>query len=94
VYYALAVSTPSVFHRITEGDIDVNCGGPDNCYGFLGTVDYGRDGRVYGTTYAGALSVSGASFTRAYAAGSSWSFANGIGSVDVNSLVMNWGKGQ
>jgi subtilase family serine protease len=94
VYYALAVSTPSVFHRITEGDIDENCGGPDNCYGFVGTLDYGRDGRVYGTTYAGALSVSGASFTRAYAAGSSWSFANGIGSVDVDSLVMNWRKGQ
>jgi subtilase family serine protease len=92
VYYALAVSTPSVFHRITEGDIDENCGGPENCYGFVGTLDYGRDGRVYGTTYAGALSVSGASFTRAYAAGSFWSFANGIGSVDVNSLVLHWGE--
>ena len=27
VYYALAASTPSVFHSITQGDIDVNCGG-------------------------------------------------------------------
>ena len=92
MYYALAASTPSVFHSITEGDIDVNCGGTVNCYGFLGTVDYGRDGRVFGTTYGGALSVSDTSFKSAYAAGGSWNFATGIGSVDVNNLVPNWIK--
>jgi subtilase family serine protease len=91
VYYALAASTPAVFHPVTQGDIDVNCGGPENCYGFLGNIDYGRGGRIFATTFAGALSVSDTSFTSAYAAGaSSWSFANGIGSVDANNLVMNW----
>jgi subtilase family serine protease len=94
VYYTLAVSTPSVFHRITEGDIDVNCSGPQNCFGFLGTLDYGRNGRLFGTTYGGALSVSTTSFKDAYAAGAAWNFAAGIGSVDANNLVMNWSKGQ
>jgi subtilase family serine protease len=92
VYYAMAVSTPSAFHSVTQGDIDVNCGGPLNCYGFLGTVDYGRNGRIFGTTWAGALSVSDASFTPAYSAGASWNFANGLGSVDAYNLVTNWGK--
>jgi subtilase family serine protease len=90
VYYALAQSTPSVFHSVTQGDIVVNCGGPYNCYDFLGTVDYGRNGRVFGTTYAGALSASDTSYVPAYLAGAVWSFANGIGSVDVNKLVTNW----
>jgi subtilase family serine protease len=90
VYYALAASTPSVFHSITQGDIDVDCNGPQNCYGFLGHVDYGRGGRIFDTSWAGALSVSDSSFTSAYLAGAAWSFANGIGSVDVNNLVTNW----
>jgi subtilase family serine protease len=93
VYYALAATTPSVFHSITQGDIDVNCAGPQNCYGLVGTVDYGRGGRIFQTTFAGALSVSDSSFTSAYSAGAaSWNSANGIGSVDVNNLVMNWPK--
>jgi subtilase family serine protease len=91
VYYALAATTPSVFHSIALGDIDVNCNGTLNCYGFLGTLDYGRGGRVFGTTWGGALSVSDASFTPAYGAGASWNFANGLGSVDAYNLVMHWG---
>jgi len=90
VYYALAAKTPSVFHPITQGDIDVNCTGPLNCYGFLGHVDYGRGGRIFNTTWAGALSVSDTSFTSAYSASAAWSFANGLGSVDVDKLVTNW----
>jgi subtilase family serine protease len=90
VYYALAASTPSVFHSVTQGDIDVNCSGPYNCYGPVGNVDYGRGGRVFATTFAGALSVSDTSFTPAYPAGAAWNSANGIGSVDANNLVMNW----
>jgi subtilase family serine protease len=92
VYYALAASNPSVFHSITQGDIDVNCSGIYNCYGFVGTIDYGRNGRVFGTTWAGGLSVSNNSFTPAYAAGASWNFATGLGSVDAYNLVTNWGK--
>jgi hypothetical protein len=79
-----------VFHSIAQGDIVVNCSGVQNCYGFIGTLDYGRNGRVFGTTYGGALSVSDTSFMPAYSAGAPWSFATGIGSVDANNLVMNW----
>jgi hypothetical protein len=94
VYYALAASTPSAFHSITRGDITVPCVAPYDCYGFAGTLDYGRGGRVFGTTWGGALSVSDTSFAPAYSAGTSWNFANGIGSVDVYNLVTNWSKGQ
>ncbi len=94
VYYALAATMPSVFHSVSLGDIDVNCGAPYNCFGYLGTVDYGRGGRVFGTTYGGALSVSNTSFTPAYGTGASWNFATGLGSVDVFNLVMNWSQNQ
>lgn len=90
VYYAMAASAHSPFHSTTQGDIDVNCSGTVNCFGVLGTVVYGRGGRQFGTTYGGALSVSTNSFTSAYAAGSTWNFATGLGSMDVNSLVTNW----
>ena len=92
VYYSLAAKTSGVFHTIAEGDIDVNCGGNQNCYGYLGTLDYGRNGRVFGTTWGGALSVSNTSFAPAYGVGGAWNFAVGIGSVDAYNLVMNWGK--
>jgi subtilase family serine protease len=98
VYYALAQSVPSAFHSITQGDVTVDCVGPYSCYGFVGTVDYGRNGRIFGTTFGGALSTSDSSFQPAYSAsgspqsGASWNFATGIGSVDANILVTNWPK--
>jgi subtilase family serine protease len=92
VYYSLAASAPSVFHKVTQGDNVVNCSGIYNCYGFVGTLDYGRGGRIFTTTWGGALSVSGTTYTPAYSAGSGWNFATGLGSVDVNLLVTNWPK--
>jgi len=94
VYYKLAANTPSAFHSITQGDIDINCEAPYNCYGFVGAVDFGRAGRIFDTTWGGVLSVSNSSFQPAYPAGSTWTMANGIGSVDANNLVTNWAKGQ
>jgi subtilase family serine protease len=94
-YYALAASTPSVFHSVTRGDIDVNCTGSANCFGSSGTVNTGRGGRGGGNNASsGALSVSSSSFAPAYGTGASWNFATGIGSVDAFNLVMNWGAGQ
>ena len=90
VYYNMAVTTPSAFHPVIQGNIDVNCEGPVNCFGFAGALDYGRDGRIFGTTWAGVLSVSSSAYVPAYAAGSAWNLANGIGSVDAYNLVMNW----
>jgi len=94
VYYTLAGANSKVFHTVTQGDIDVNCGGSLNCYGSLGTPDYGRNGRTFGTSYGGALSVSSTTFSPAYGttAAGSWNFATGLGSVDANNLVMNWPK--
>jgi subtilase family serine protease len=92
VYYPLAASQPSVFHNISQGDIVVNCSGPTNCFGVIGTIGYGRGGRIFGTTYGGALSLSSTSFTPAYSAGPSWSLTNGIGSIDAYNLVTNWSK--
>jgi hypothetical protein len=90
--YHLAATVPSAFHSITQGDIDMSCNGPRNCYGYVGNVDYGRNGRIFETTYGGALSATSTSFTPAYAAGSRWNMATGIGSVDAYNLVTNWGK--
>jgi len=92
VYYSLAATTPSVFHPITQGDIDVNCGGIVSCFGYAGTPTFGRAGRVFATTYGGVLSLSTTSLEPAYAAGSTWNFATGLGSVDVNNLVNAWPK--
>jgi subtilase family serine protease len=98
VYYQLA-STAScnssngdsavsacVFHNITKGDIDVNCGGTVNCYGSTTSRFGGRGG---GST-DGALSVSAQSFTPAYGSGGGWSFASGNGSVNAYNLVHAW----
>ncbi len=90
VYYSLAAKAPAAFHSVSQGDIDVNCAGPWNCYGILGTVTYGRGGRIFGTTYGGALSVDSRNFTPAYGTGNQWNFATGIGSIDVDALVKNW----
>jgi hypothetical protein len=42
----------------------------------------------------GALSTTSGSYTPAFAAGSGWNFATGLGSVDGYNLIMNWTKGQ
>lgn len=92
VYYSMAVRVPTAFHSVTQGDITVNCNGPRNCFGEVGNVDYGRLGRIFATTYGGALSTSTSTFAPAYGSGASWNFATGLGSVDVNVLVTNWGQ--
>jgi subtilase family serine protease len=92
VYYHLAVAAPTTFHSITQGDIDQVCNGPYNCYGYIGTVNYGRGGRIFGTTYGGALSTSTTSFSSAYGTGTAWNFSTGIGSVDAFNMVTNWTK--
>jgi subtilase family serine protease len=93
VYYALAAGATGIFHSITRGDIDVNCTGTADCYGSAGSTTSGRGGRAGGTATSGALSLSSSSFTPAFATGSSWSFATGLGSVDAFNLVMNWSAG-
>jgi subtilase family serine protease len=96
VYYKLAASSvaSSVFHSITAGDIAVNCSGDISCFG-PGFVGRGRGTPVTGFAGGnGALSTTSQTYTPAFAAGSGWSFATGLGSVDGYNLILNWSKGQ
>jgi hypothetical protein len=84
----------SVFHSITAGDIAVNCSGDISCFG-PGFVGRGRGTPVTGFAGGnGALSTTSQTYTPAFAAGSGWSFATGLGSVDGYNLILNWSKGQ
>jgi len=74
-----------IFHDVTLGDIDVDCAGSFNCFGYTAT----NRKRTRGTP-DGALSVSTTSFVPAYGVATGWDFATGIGTVDAFNLVMNW----
>ena len=66
------------FHDVTEGDNDVNCTGPFNCYLPSGTN--------------GVLSVSSKHYEKAYNSNTGWDFSTGIGTLNVGNLVANWNK--
>src|SRR5208283_858394 len=72
------VNPSCVFNDVTLGDMDVDCTGSDNCYTPSGTY--------------GGLSTSDSALQPAYAAGLGWDFATGIGTVNVNNLVMAFGS--
>jgi subtilase family serine protease len=111
VYYKLAakasffckssgsVGEGCIFHNVTEGDNDVNCGGTTDCFGATQTTSgVGRHphGGGFGSpvSYNGALSASTTSFVPAYKAGAGWNFATGLGSVNAYNLVTNWSLGK
>jgi len=91
VYYRLAAGGASVFHSVARGDIAVNCGGTQNCFG--ATTSNGGFGRR-GSVEDGVLSLSSTSYDPAFGATTNWNFATGIGSIDAYSLVTNWTSGQ
>jgi subtilase family serine protease len=99
VYYSLAsggavcdssagdnASSACIFHNVTLGDIAVNCGGSQNCFGDSG-ISVGRRAQP---VMAGALSVSTESYSPAFATSPGWNFATGLGSINVANLVNNW----
>jgi hypothetical protein len=84
-----------VFHNITQGGNSTQCiqlqgeVTPD-CY-FYGTIQNFE--QFYGPTLVGLTSTSASKYnanTAAYAAQAGWSFANGLGSVNVGNLVSAW----
>jgi subtilase family serine protease len=75
-----------IFHDVTLGDIDVDCAGSFNCFGYTATSTHRR---AMGNP-DGALSVSSSAFQPAYNAAAGWDFATGIGTIDAFKLVMNW----
>jgi subtilase family serine protease len=95
VYYKLAASSvaSAVFHSITTGDTAVDCAGEINCFG-AGFEGRGRATPPTEFVGNGALSSTSQTYTPAFAAGSGWSFATGLGSVDAYNLILNWSKGQ
>ena len=80
-------SSACIFHNVTLGDIAVNCGGSQNCFGDTGGVSIGRRAQP---VLNGALSVSSDSYSPAFATAAGWNFATGLGSVNVANLVNNW----
>jgi subtilase family serine protease len=73
-----------IFHNITLGDIAVNCGGGQNCYGSTAS------GSRRGPLPNGALSQSTDSYRPAFGAAAGWNFAAGLGSINAANLVNNW----
>ncbi len=69
-------SASCIFYDTTLGDMDINCTGTHNCY-----LPSSRNG---------VLSTSNASYLKAYATGTGWDFATGIGSLNAANLVNNW----
>ncbi|HEX3875729.1 MAG TPA: S53 family peptidase [Bryobacteraceae bacterium] len=106
VYYQMAAGSATcdatngdsgacIFHNVTQGDIDVNCSGSQNCYGASASTSGGggrrRGGGGGGGAEAnGALSGSSNTYSPAFAAAPGWNFATGIGSVNAANLVNNW----
>ena len=70
------VGSSCIFYDVTQGDIDVNCTGSNNCFTPSG--------------FEGVLSTSNSSFQPAFATKVGWDFATGIGTVNAANLVKNW----
>ena len=70
------VGSSCIFYDVTQGDMDVNCTGSNNCYTPSG--------------FAGVVSTSNSSFQPAFSTHSGWDFATGIGTINAANLVKNW----
>jgi subtilase family serine protease len=71
-----AISSSCIFYDVTQGDIDVDCTGSNNCYTPSGSE--------------GVLSTSTSNYHIAYGSTIGWDFASGIGTVNTYNLVNNW----
>ena len=89
VLYPLAKQYPTTFNDITVGNIAVPCAiGSSDCKSVANPITVDDD--TYGTATEGELSVDGTN--PAYAAGVGYDLATGLGTVDANNLITNWGK--
>ena len=73
------VGSSCIFYDVTQGDMDVNCTGANNCYTPSGAN--------------GVLSTSNSAYQPAYGTTTGWDFATGIGTVNAANLVNNWPGG-
>ncbi|MGO8794506.1 MAG: protease pro-enzyme activation domain-containing protein [Candidatus Sulfotelmatobacter sp.] len=67
------VGSSCIFYDVTQGDMDVNCTGTNNCYLDSASI--------------GVLSTSNSSYQPAYGTTAGWDFATGIGTVNAYNLV-------
>jgi subtilase family serine protease len=74
-----SVANSCIFYDVTQGDMDVNCTGSNNCYKPSGAN--------------GVLSTPSSSYSKAYGAATGWDFATGIGTVNAYNLATNWNSG-
>jgi len=78
-----------MFYNVTLGDIDVNCGGAQDCYGAAVVAGGARGGRG-SQNGNGALSTASQSYSPAYGTATGWNFATGLGTINALNLVQNW----
>jgi subtilase family serine protease len=89
-----------VFYDVTQGDMDVNCAGSQNCYGSSSANGdpqrrdfergFPRQNRYMPSGGEGVLSTSDSSYVKAYGATTGWDFATGIGTINAYELVTHW----
>jgi pro-kumamolisin-like protein/List-Bact-rpt repeat protein len=77
-----AVSGSCIFYDVTAGDMVVPC------TGYAGTQTYFSCYRPSGTY--GVMSTNPSAYAPAFATGTGWDFATGIGTVNVYNLITNW----
>ena len=70
------IDSQCVFNDVAEGDMDVNCLGPFNCYTPSGTN--------------GVLSITSKAYSKAYNSNIGWDFATGTGTLNVGNLIKDW----
>jgi subtilase family serine protease len=71
-----SVGSSCIFYDVTQGDMDVNCTGKDNCF-----LPSGKNG---------ILSSSNTTSEPAFSTTTGWDFATGIGTVNAANLVNNY----
>ena len=71
-----AVAVNCIFYDVTQGDMDLPCLTPYNCYDPAGNY--------------GVLSTSNTSYLPSFGSAIGWDFATGIGSVNAKNLVAAW----
>ena len=85
VLYPLKAQFPAAFHDVTHGTISVPCnfsGSSPNCIAVSSPI-------IIGGVTEGQI---GTGTTALYNAGAGYNLATGLGSVDANALVTNWGN--
>ena len=85
------VGSACIFYDVTQGDMDLPCGGTINCYdSSTTTTGRGRFGRGSTTVVYGDLSTSSNTLLPAFGTAEGWDFATGIGTVNAYNLVTYW----